>query len=375
MTIINIATDVLKVHPRNTEFFDDISGEEYERFKDSIQRKGILSPLIVTTDMTVISGHQRLKASRELGLETVPVTIREDIKTEEEKLEVLLIANFGREKNDEAKKRKIAVTYVELKGIKNGQHKVVDNRLPLKDIAKQLGTSETTLKELLLIERKLTPELKEILDTGGINKTTASKILVKLSQEEQNALLDDLGKDRLKEMTQKQMQEYVNKMREKEELYQAKVQELNRLNVQLEAQQIKLDELQCKLQNRPVVEKTPDDYVNIKKHLNDYKIDYEKLRSEFESKSKEVNELKRQIQSIKDSDGQVNNDRRLKNGALLFAAGIDRFVQDNGGLYWVSDYINDLPDAERKLYVQSIERLEAWVIGIKNNLNDKLLNN
>lgn len=371
MTIINIATDVLKVHPRNTEFFDDISGEEYERFKDSIQRKGILSPLIVTTDMTVISGHQRLKASRELGLETVPVTIRDDIKTEEEKLEVLLIANFGREKNDDVKRRKIAATYVELKGRKLGDNQWVshnDKPLTQDQIANELGISKAELNRMLEIERKLTPELKEILDAGSINKTTASKILVKLSEEEQNALLDDLGKDRLKEMTQKQVQEYVNQMKEKEELYQRKTQELNRLNGELEGLQRRLDE-------RPVIEKIPDDYSNIKKHLNDYKIDYEKLRSDFEAKAKEVNELKKQIQTIKDSDGQVDNDRRLKNSALLFAAGIDRFIQDNGGLYWVSDYINDLPDAERRLYFQAIERLEAWVMGIKNNLNDKLLNN
>ena len=30
--ITNISIDVLKVHPRNTEFFDDISGKEYEEF-------------------------------------------------------------------------------------------------------------------------------------------------------------------------------------------------------------------------------------------------------------------------------------------------------------------------------------------------------
>lgn len=192
-----------------TEFFDDIQGEAYENFKDSIQRRGILSPLIVAPDMTVISGHQRLKAAQELGLRTVPVDIREDAQEENDKLELLLVANFGREKNDEIKKRKVAVEYVRLRGMAKGsnQHSIVDNRLSMKDIAKQLGTSETNLKELLLIERKLTPEIKEILDAGGINKTTASKILVKLSPEEQRSLLEELGRDQLTAMTQKQVQE------------------------------------------------------------------------------------------------------------------------------------------------------------------------
>lgn len=32
--ITNVSIDILKVHPRNTEFFDDISGSEYEEFKN-----------------------------------------------------------------------------------------------------------------------------------------------------------------------------------------------------------------------------------------------------------------------------------------------------------------------------------------------------
>ena len=42
MEIINVAPSVLKVHPRNQEFFDDIQGDEYERFEKSIAKDGIL---------------------------------------------------------------------------------------------------------------------------------------------------------------------------------------------------------------------------------------------------------------------------------------------------------------------------------------------
>lgn len=87
--------------------------------------------------------------------------------------------------------RKVAAEYVELCGLKNGvRSNLVDNRLPLKEIAQQLGTSETTLKELLLIERKLTPEVKELIDTGIISKTSASKTWVKLSKDGQMELID-----------------------------------------------------------------------------------------------------------------------------------------------------------------------------------------
>lgn len=164
--IVNISTDVLKIHPRNQEFFDDIEGEEYNQFKKSIQEEGVITPLIVASDMIIVSGHQRLKASMELGIKQVPIIIREDLDNEDEKLKKLLATNFGRTKNNPVKQRKIAVEYVELCGNKHGGARGDNRHLKITqdDIASELGISARTLRELLEIERKLTPEIKELLD-------------------------------------------------------------------------------------------------------------------------------------------------------------------------------------------------------------------
>lgn len=69
----NVSVDILRVHPRNAEFFDDISGKDYEDFKNSIKEGGIISDIIVAPDMTIISGHQRYKAAKELGIKMVPI--------------------------------------------------------------------------------------------------------------------------------------------------------------------------------------------------------------------------------------------------------------------------------------------------------------
>ncbi len=131
--------------------------------------------------MTIISGHQRLKACKELGIKLVPIMIRDDLTDENEKLKLLLAANFGRTKNNEAKQRKIAAEYVALCGYKNGGDRIAqaDNQLLLtqEEIAKQLGISLPTLKEMLAIERKLTPEIKEMLD-----KSTDDKLIRRFSE-------------------------------------------------------------------------------------------------------------------------------------------------------------------------------------------------
>ncbi len=54
------------------------------------------------------------------------------------------------------------------------------NLKSLEEISFQLGISLTNLTDMLAIERKLTPEVKEMLDNGVFTKTTASKILTKL---------------------------------------------------------------------------------------------------------------------------------------------------------------------------------------------------
>ena len=85
-----------------------------------------------------------------------------------------------REKNDEAKQRKVAVEYVKLCGYKNGEigngrkkdsHNGKATQLTLDQIAEQLGTSKTNLTRALTIERNLTESMKQLLDDGVISKT------------------------------------------------------------------------------------------------------------------------------------------------------------------------------------------------------------
>lgn len=264
--VIQVSTKVLKVHPRNNEFFDDIQGKEYEQFKQSISQDGILSPILVSPDMTVISGHQRLKACKELGIDLVPIMIRDDLTDENEKLKLLLAANFGRTKNDDAKQRKIATEYVALCGYKHGEmgrgRKTCAGRtsnLTQDEIAEQLGVSTRSLQEMLSIERKLTPEVKEMLDAGIFTKKTANNILTKLTSQEQSELIAALPEN--VKFTQEQVNTYVEKIKSQENQiagYEAKMKRVDELKAKIQG-------LEKELANRPVetVEVKPADYDKI----------------------------------------------------------------------------------------------------------------
>jgi len=62
----------LSQHPKNDEIYGD-TDELEDTFIASIREKGVLEPLVITDGKQVISGHRRLEAARQVGLESVPV--------------------------------------------------------------------------------------------------------------------------------------------------------------------------------------------------------------------------------------------------------------------------------------------------------------
>ncbi len=115
-----IPIGLLKIHPKNSEYYSDLPPEKYEEVKNSIKVNGIRDPLKVLPDYTIIAGHQRFRIAQELGLEKVPVVI---IDVSPKEAEYLLIADNEERRqddNDPIKKAKRAKFLKEYWGVKNG---------------------------------------------------------------------------------------------------------------------------------------------------------------------------------------------------------------------------------------------------------------
>lgn len=214
-TVINVNPSVLIVHPRNAEFFDDVDGAEFDRLVESIKDHGVLTPLRVTKDMTIISGHQRRRAALKAGCNSVPVIVDES-DDDNDVLMKLIETNFGRIKNDKVKQARWLDEYMRLKGVRQGsagKRSIEGNNSPLKqeDIAKELGVDVSTLKNLKSL-LKLDPALQALISDGKINATTGFKILAKLSPEEQAKLVDKLP-DNVK-FSAKSINDHIEEMRQ-----------------------------------------------------------------------------------------------------------------------------------------------------------------
>lgn len=103
--ITNVSVDIVKVHPRNTEFFDDISGEEWTDFLEDIKTNGVIEPIIITQNNVIVNGHQRVRACNELGIKEIICEVKE-YSSDSAIIKELLESNFGRVKKIDSKIKK-----------------------------------------------------------------------------------------------------------------------------------------------------------------------------------------------------------------------------------------------------------------------------
>ena len=152
--IIQVPLHAIHPHPRNAEFFDDADQESFSRLKESIAEIGMLTPIRVSKNYTIISGHQRYRACKELGVEFVGVIVDAELEDESEMLMQLIVSNFGRAKNDPIKQGKMIEEYEQLCGIAHGGARrgvSTGNNSRLKtqeELAKEFGCDVTTLRNL-----------------------------------------------------------------------------------------------------------------------------------------------------------------------------------------------------------------------------------
>ena len=69
-----------------------------------------------------------------------------------------------------------------------------------------------------------------------------------------------------------------------------------------------IDEIR-ELKNNPP---KPDDYDSTKKELQDYKFDYKQLKTQFDEKVKELQDLRKQIEAMNDNSPATQYEKKLK---------------------------------------------------------------
>ncbi len=165
------------------------SNEEMERIVESIRKVGVLSPGLARPledgGYELVSGHRRLAACQALGLEDMPVVIRE--MTDDEAVIAMVDANLQREHILPSEK---AFAYkMKLEALSHqGQTSVqLGQKSSRSVVANDANTSETQVQRYIRLT-SLIPELLAKVDEGRIAFNPAVELSY-LSEEQQRQLL------------------------------------------------------------------------------------------------------------------------------------------------------------------------------------------
>lgn len=90
MNLTKLKIGDLKIATYNPRKELNEKDKEYQKIKNSILEFGYVAPIIVNKDMTVISGHQRLKVLKDLGITEVECIVVDLDKTNEKALNIAL---------------------------------------------------------------------------------------------------------------------------------------------------------------------------------------------------------------------------------------------------------------------------------------------
>lgn len=165
------------------------NNEEMERIVESIRKMGVLSPGLARPleggGYELVSGHRRLAACQALGLEDMPVVIRE--MTDDEAVIAMVDANLQREHILPSEK---AFAYkMKLEALSHqGQTSVqLGQKSSRSVVANDANTSETQVQRYIRLT-SLIPELLAKVDEGRIAFNPAVELSY-LSEEQQRQLL------------------------------------------------------------------------------------------------------------------------------------------------------------------------------------------
>jgi ParB family chromosome partitioning protein len=139
--------------------------EALQDLAESIREKGILQPLIVKRSgdgFEIVCGERRYRAARELGLEKVPVVIRD--VADGELLELALIENIQREDLNAIEEAKGYLRLLEERGLSQ------------EEISKRVGKNRATVANSLRLLR-LPADILNLIQEGRITSGHARAVL------------------------------------------------------------------------------------------------------------------------------------------------------------------------------------------------------
>ena len=189
-----------ELHPFKGHPFKVQNNEEMQRMIESIRKVGAITPALARPlpdgGYELISGHRRLAACQVLGVETMPVIVRE--LSDDEAVIAMVDANLQRETilpSEKAFAYKMKLEAMKRQAGRRSKNspQVAANLRTDDEIAKQVGISGDTVRRYIRLTNLVLP-LLQMVDDGRIAFSPAVELSY-LTRDEQTELWDLIGQE------------------------------------------------------------------------------------------------------------------------------------------------------------------------------------
>lgn len=194
--IVDVPTNQL--FPFQNHPFKVLDDEKMEQTVESVRQSGILVPILVRDrdagGYEIISGHRRKHAAEIVGLETVPVIIRD--LSDDEAIIAMVDSNLQREEilpSEKAYAYKMKMDAVSHRGVKGSTTQVGWKAESANQIGEAAGDSKNQVRRFIRLT-ELLPELLEMVDNKKLKFNPAVEISY-ITPNEQSLLLDVIKDD------------------------------------------------------------------------------------------------------------------------------------------------------------------------------------
>jgi ParB family chromosome partitioning protein len=199
--VLHLDVEVIQANPLQPRGL--ISPESLTELVNSIKEHGVIEPLVVAktpAGYQIIAGERRWRASKQAGLSTVPVIVRET--TARGMLEMAIVENVQREDLNPIERAQAFQRLIEEFG------------LPVSEIAKRVGKSESYVSNTMRL-MALPDAIKDGLISGAISEGHARAIAglgeVKLMVEAYKTILSENASVRRAEDLARRLKAQINK--------------------------------------------------------------------------------------------------------------------------------------------------------------------
>jgi len=193
----------LRTDPANSAIFDPLEGQDLAELADSIKENGIINPITIRPDGSIIAGEQRYRAAGMAGLVVVPVVV---LDVSDQQVEVLRIEENLRRRGLKPSETARAIRRLyELHGITENKGGRPSKETPppvsgvtepkkAGDIARDAGMSPAKARTLNRIADLIGP-LMRLLDHGVITQTMAYGFAQRPTEEQEEIAASLAGRE------------------------------------------------------------------------------------------------------------------------------------------------------------------------------------